>query len=126
MERIYHSYDKWEDHKNGFYDNISGKERTLLENKVFELFENEHICKEYMYRVVNEWRFSCEHNLSNLSMNRIAYIGQSACCLFGGVPNTITMDCWSKINKEHREVANKIAEEVLIFWESELYPYAEE
>lgn len=123
MEQIFHPYNLWEDHKHGFYDNISGKNRGDLENKVFELFENEKICEEYMFRVINEWRYSCEHNLSNNSMNKIAYIGQSACCLFGGVPSTITMDCWSHLDKEVRERANEIAEKALACWES---MYAEE
>tara|TARA_R110002153_G_scaffold57939_2_gene159157 strand:- start:708 stop:1079 length:372 start_codon:yes stop_codon:yes gene_type:complete len=121
LERVYHSWEKWEDHKNGFYNNIGGKNKKILETKVFELFGNENICRENMYKVVKEWRYSCEHNLSNNSINKIAYIGQASCCIYGGVPSTITMDCWSKINKEHRNRADLIAKEVLLFWEEEIY-----
>ena len=121
MERIYHPWDKWEDHKHGLYDNVSGKVRDDLEKKVFYLFENESVCREFMFRVVNEWRDSCEHNLTNNSMNRIAYIGQSACCLYGGVPATITMDCWSSLDKSVRDRADEIAKEVLSFWEQEIH-----
>jgi len=118
MDRIYHSWEKWEDHEAGFYNNISGSNREELEEKVFELFEDEKKCREMMYRVVNEWRNSSEHNLSNNGMNKVAYLGQAACCLFAGVPSTVTMSCWRHINKSYRDRADEIAKEVLSFWES--------
>lgn len=70
-----------------------------------------------MTRVCSEWVFSCEHNLTNSSMNKIAYIGQAACCLYAGVPSTITMEAWSLLDKSVQDKANEIAERVLKKWE---------
>ena len=39
-----------------------------------------------MDRVLAEWPHSCEHFLSNESMNRIAWLGQSSMCIDTGVP----------------------------------------
>ena len=50
-------------------------------------------------------------------MNKIAYIGQAACCLYAGVPSTITMEAWSKVPSEYRDIADSIAKEVLKEWE---------
>lgn len=116
MERIYHPYWLWEDFKNGFYDNISGEKKKELSFKVIELFNDSKLTKENMMRVINEWKYSCEHNLSNDSMNKIAYLGQGACCLYAGIPNSITMESWSLLSKERQKKSDKIANEVLEIW----------
>lgn len=118
MERIYHSYDKWEDFKNGFYDNISGKNKDELIKKVIELFSSYSLTKKYMTKVIEDWIYSCEHNLTNNSLNKIAYIGQAACCLYAGCPNTITMEAWSLVDEKKRNQADSIAKEVIKKWES--------
>lgn len=116
MNRIYHPYWMWEDFKAGFYDNISGEQKKEMINKVVELFSDNEITRKYMIRVIDEWVFSCQHNLSNESLNRIAYLGQGACCLFAGVPSTITMEAWSLVSKENQDKADGIAKDVLNIW----------
>lgn len=117
MERIYHSYDKWEDFKHGFYDSVSGKNKELLIESVAELFSSPELTEEYMQRVLNEWVFSCEHNLTNTSLNRIAYLGQSACCLYAKVPSSVTIGAYSKLPKEIRDRSDKIARILIKRWE---------
>lgn len=113
MERIYHRYELWEDYPAGFYDNVSGKNKKELINKVIELFSSESKTREYMNRVINEWPYSCEHNLTNPAMNQIAYLGQGACCIYAGVPSSITMEAWYMVDKKFRDQADKIAEEII-------------
>jgi len=117
MERIYHSYDKWEDHAHGFYDNVSGKNKPELIQAVVNLFSSDPQTRYFMKRVIDEWKYSCEHNLSNISMNRIAWLGQSACCLSNGVPSTVTMEAWSEVPLPFRERADKIANDLIQEWE---------
>jgi 23S rRNA A1618 N6-methylase RlmF len=116
MNRIYHPYWKWEDHKNGFYENCSGKEKELKKQSVLNMFNSEKLTKEYMNRVIEEWQYSCEHNLTNESMNKIAYIGQAACCLYDKVPNLITMYAWKFLKPEIRERSDKIAKKTINKW----------
>lgn len=118
MERIYHPFNLWEDYKAGFYDNCSGSKKTEYKKECLELFNNLELLKEQMLRVINEWKYSCEHNLTNPSMNKIAYIGQGAACIYKGIPNTITMECWSLLSKDIQNEADKIAEVVLNEWEN--------
>jgi hypothetical protein len=70
-----------------------------------------------MTMVIEQWKYSCEHNLTNMSINRIAYIGQAACCLYANVPSTITMQAWSKVDKKYRDIADSIAKETIEIWE---------
>lgn len=117
MKRIYHHYEKWEDFKCGFYNNITGENKEKLILKVIELFSNPALTETYMRKVINEWNYSCEHNLSNISLNRIAYIGQAACCLYASVPCTITMNAWNKIDIVYRDIADNIANKIIKEWE---------
>ena len=40
-----------------------------------------------MLRVITEWKRSCEHYLTNEKMNRIAWMGQTAICIYSGIPS---------------------------------------
>ena len=115
MNRIYHPYWKWEDYKAGFYDNCSGDKKTILIKSVIEMFSSEELTRTNMYRV-QEWQYSCEHNLTNISLNRIAYIGQAACCIYASVPSTVTMEAWSLLSKDIQTRSDLIAEEFLNYW----------
>jgi hypothetical protein len=118
MERIYHPYWNWEDHKAGFYDNCSGDIKKTYQSKIIEMFSSETLTQDFMLKVINQWKFSCEHNLTNNAVNQIAYIGQGACCIYCGAPCTVTMESWSKVPLEFQERANKIAESVIEIWKS--------
>lgn len=114
--RIYHPYWLWEDYKAGFYENCSGEQKQIYVEKIIEMFNSEKLTLESMFSVVDNWKYSCEHNLTNNSMNGIAYIGQGACCIYCGAPSTITMECWSKLTKEVQERANKNALQAIERW----------
>ena len=75
MERIYHRYEKWEDYKDGFYDNCTGSTKKEKENLVLEMFNSEELTLKFMNKVIEKWVNSCEHNLTNESLNKIAYNG---------------------------------------------------
>jgi hypothetical protein len=119
MIRIYHHYLKWEDWRFGFYDNCSGEVKNEKIERVLEMFNSEELTRKYMSKVISEWKYSCEHNLTNDSLNKIAYIGQAACCLFAEVPGTVTMEAWSLLTPEVQDRSDKIALEILNKWESE-------
>lgn len=109
MIRIYHRFELWECFKNGLYENKSGlnKEECIL--KVIDFFSQQIVTEIYMKKVISEWHYSCEHNLSNLSLNRIAWLGQSACCLYAKIPYNITMEAWSHVEKGNQKKADSIA-----------------
>jgi hypothetical protein len=117
IERLHHSWEKWEDYKAGFYNNVSGKDKQGLIDSAVEMFSSAELTKINMSKVIKRWFFSCEQNLTNNGMNKIAYIGQAACCIYAGVPSTVTMEAWSSVSKENQTIANTIAEEVLKEWE---------
>ncbi len=117
MTKIYHHYKHWEDYKNGFYNNVSSEKRNELINKVIELFSDTDLTERYMNRVIEEWPKACEQNLSNISMNRIAYLGQAACCIYCGSPYMVTMNAWNLVGINYRLMADNTANKIIKQWE---------
>jgi len=116
-KRIYHPFQLWEDYEHGFYDNCSGVEKSEKIKIAVKMFQSEPLTKKYMMLVVNTWKYSCEHNLTNSSLNKIAYIGQAACCLYGQVPNTVTMEAWNCLDIDTQKRSDAIAKTALSNWE---------
>ena len=87
MKRIYHPWHKWECYKSGFYktDNEIDSETAKKQYALF--LSNNKRFEKGLNRVLNEWVYSCEQFLSNESMNRIAWLGQSAMCIETGIPS---------------------------------------
>lgn len=66
-------------------------------------------------RVFSEWPHSCEHFLTNESMNRIAWLGQSSACLVVGLPSRFRAG-FKLLSPEGQTRANAVAERRLGEW----------
>lgn len=115
-ERIFHTHDKWECHKAGFY--ASRKEGMTAEEceKEYALFLSDS--KRFAYAldgVINTWVNSCEHYLTNKAMNRIAWLGQAAMCYATGVPSVFCSG-FNLLSIEEQNKANEIALTFLNKW----------
>lgn len=71
----------------------------------------------FMLRVANEWKYSCEHNLSNVTQNRKAWIGHAATALAIGCPEDITRQAWSYLSDDQQNKANHKADKAILYWE---------
>lgn len=114
--RIFHTYDKWECHKAGFYENKKeGLTDEQCEQKYVDLLTNIPLFESTLEKIINEWKYSCEHYLTNKSMNRIAWLGQAAVCYEYGVPSKYS-GAWFKLSKEQQDLANESALKYLNKW----------
>jgi hypothetical protein len=114
--RIFHTYDKWECHKAGFYQSVKENlTHEQCEQEYIRILTNEDLFRNALNRVINEWKYSCEHYLSNRAMNRIAWLGQASVCIVSGVPSSYS-GAWFKLSKEQQNKANSIALEYLNIW----------
>jgi hypothetical protein len=115
-KRIFHTFDKWECNKIGFFASVKhgwsheecGKEfkRILSDQKLFS---------SILEKVIVEWKYSCEHYLTNSSMNRIAWLGQAAVCYESGIPSKYS-NAWFDIEEPVRNEANETALKYLNLW----------
>jgi hypothetical protein len=114
--RIFHTYDKWECFKAGFYNSsFGGLTRDQCEQKYAEFLSDDKKFKAALNNVISKWKNSCEHYLTNASMNRIAYLGQAAMCYATGIPS-IYRGGFNLLTEEQQNKANNIALEHLNKW----------
>lgn len=114
--RVYHTYDKWECHKAGFYSPNAPKDMTKEDcEKAYSVFLSGPGFSPALDRVITEWPTSCEHYLSNPNMNRIAWLGQAAMCIATGIPSAFRGG-FNLLSESERKSADEIAFHALNKW----------
>jgi hypothetical protein len=119
MQRIFHNYTFWEDYINGMWRTVSRDEEERVLPLAIEFTGNCELYGAAMIRVVHEWPISCEHNLTNLSINRRAWIGHAACCLEFGWPEYLVRQAWHTLTKDQQDKANRKASEAIRLFEKQ-------
>ena len=115
-DRIFHTFEKWECHKAGFFaTKKDGMKAEECEQKYFEVLSNDELFRSSLQGVIDNWINSCEHYLTNKSMNRIAWLGQSAVCYSTGAPSKYCSG-FNLLTSEQQDHANEIALEYLNIW----------
>jgi len=111
MKRIFHTWDKWECYRAGFYEKKS-KDKNLTEEKCKEIFRDFFLdiplFESTMEKLLIEWPNSCEHYLSNSNMNRIAWLGQAAVCYEKKLPAAFRGG-FNMLSEEEKLKANQAA-----------------
>jgi len=114
--RIFHTYEKWECHKAGFYaSKYKDWKVDQCEQFYCDFLKDLERFKSAAYNVISEWKFSCEHYLTNKAMNRIAWIGQASVCYDSGVPSRYCSG-YNRLTDEEKLAANLVALDVLNDW----------
>lgn len=114
--RIFHTYDKWECEKAGFYrQQVEGMTAEECKVAYRDFLANPDRFRKAANAVINEWEYSCEHYLTNFAMNRIAWMGQAAMCYETGVPSKFCSG-YNLLTEEQKEEANLVALDVINDW----------
>jgi len=107
--RIFHTWDKWECYPAGFYESTHpSKAHKECEDLFKKTLSDQNLFAAALDGLIKEWKNSCEHYLTNNSMNRIAWLGQAAVCYSTGVPARYS-SAWFDISEETRIEANETA-----------------
>jgi hypothetical protein len=85
------------------------------EHEYYLLLSDEAEFREALGHVISEWINSCEHYLTNNSMNRIAWLGQASLCYAKQIPSTFRGG-FHLLSSEQQLRANQIALEYLNKW----------
>lgn len=117
MERIYHTWDKWECYPAGFYENRppNGMSADEAAAAYRDFLADIPRFEAALARVVSEWPNSCEHYLTNENMNRIAWLGQASMCIDTGV-SSVFRGGFNRLSEEQKEAANAAALKWLNVW----------
>lgn len=120
VKRIYHPWWNWECYKAGFYATVAPGGLTPDEARdAYRVFLSDiDRFNAAMLRVADGWKNSCEHFLTNTSINRIAWLGQSAMCIATGVPSAFKGG-FKLLAIEQQRAANEAAQIQLESWMSQ-------
>lgn len=117
MDRIYHTWDKWECYPAGFFEANppNGLTDEECENLYKELLSDIPEFKRVMNEILIHWKNSCEHNLTNERMNRIAWMGQASLCYKYGIPARYR-GCYNLLSRDQQTAADSAALEIINVW----------
>ena len=118
MNRIYHNHNKWEEVKYNMYGSYNKKEKDKLINIVIKYFNDFELVDYFMEKVIREFKYSCEHNLTNPSMNKVAWLGQASVSLFAKIPEEKTRLAWNELEESTKNKCDEIAIKKIQGWES--------
>jgi ParB-like chromosome segregation protein Spo0J len=114
--RIFHTYEKWECEKAGFYkQQVDGMTGDQCKIAYRDFLADTERFRAAATGVINEWKHSCEHYLTNFAMNRIAWVGQAAMCYSTGVPSKFCSG-YNLLTEEQQNAANMVALDVINEW----------
>ncbi len=116
MKQVYPPYDVWEDFKTGMWRKVSPQDEISMLAEAIDFTGNHVKYGLAMMRVIREWPLTCEHNLTDNSINQKAFIGHCAVCLQLGIPEYITRVAWSYLTKEQQDKANERAQYAIDTW----------
>jgi len=117
MRQIFHPYWLWEDWKNGMWRKESKQYESEKLQEIIEFTGNHKLYGLAMIRVIDEWEKSCENNLSNVSLNRKAWIGHAACSIERDYPEYLVRQAWQLLTENQRILANREANRAIKIWE---------
>lgn len=117
MNRIYHTWDQWECYRAGFFEVHPPKGMTDEEciEAYKELLLDLGEFRRILLLILEQWPFSCRHNLTNERMNRIAWMGQAALAYKHNIPAKYR-GAYNLLTKEQQIAADNCALEVINIW----------
>jgi ParB-like chromosome segregation protein Spo0J len=114
--RIFHTHDKWECYRAGFYaSSLEGVTKTQAEEAYRDFLGDSALFADALEGVIGTWTHSCEHYLTNIAMNRIAWLGQAAACYALGLP-AVFRSGFYLLTEAQQTTANELALVYLNRW----------
>lgn len=118
IERIYHPYWLWEDYINGMYDDNKNEDKIL---KSKQLLTQPSFFYKTMLDLLEKYKISVDCNLSNVSCNRKAWLGQASCNFLYKASEKQVRLAWSELNDIEKIKANIEAEKIIKIYEERYY-----
>ena len=114
--RVFHTWDKWECFRAGFYaERPNGMTQEEGEERYRAFLADPAQFESALDYVTQEWKFSCEHYLTNDRMNRIAWLGQASVAYALGIPSCCRGG-YHRLADEQKAAADELALKYLNRW----------
>lgn len=116
LKRVYHHYLKCEEYQGNMWKTLPVAERPQAIESSASLMIDHQQFEQACRRVVAEWPFSCEANLTASVINHQAWIGHAACALNHGASEDLTRLAWRTLTEEQQDLANLAADRAILHW----------
>ena len=114
--RVLHTWDKWECFRAGFHaERPKGMTQEEGEKAYHEFLADIDRFEKTLQEVTQEWKYSCEHYLTNDRMNRVAWLGQASVAKALGIP-AVCRGGYQLLTQEQQYAANMMAVKYLNQW----------
>ena len=116
-KRIFHEWQDWECFPSGFYSDKPPNGLTVqdCEELYRDFLADIGRFEKALDRVISEWKYSCEHYLTNEKMNRIAWLGQASMCIDSGISSRFCGG-YNLLSNSEKESADRMALKYLNKW----------
>lgn len=120
MRRKWHHWETWECVPAGMYETLPPRGYTsdMALASYTKFLGDLPRFESALKRILSEWPISCEQFLSNPSINRIAWLGQSSMCIETGVPSRFRAG-FSALDEDAQRAANAMADKYLGIWKAQ-------
>ena len=120
MKKIWHPWHLWECYKYGFYSSCSDMGITKEEGqeRYKDFFGDLQKFEKALIMIVGDWKYSCEHFLTDIGRNRIAWLGQASMVYATGTPAE-SRGGFKLLNEKQQQKADALALRYLKKWEHE-------
>lgn len=114
-DQVWHPYTAWEDYQAGMWtDRITPNQV----DQAAHILSEPDVFLPAARAMVGDWPNAAEQNLTDMSQNRRAWVGQATCCHLANVPEAATRRAWWTLTVPERDDANEVADQVVVEWET--------
>lgn len=111
----WHPFWMWEEVKHNMWGRVDDHAAWLRRAIAFT---GDHLLYGmWMFKVADEWQYSCEHHLTKLDTNRKPWIGHAAVAMAMQCPEDIVREAWGHLTPEQQDLANAQAQAAIEYWE---------
>lgn len=112
---IWHPYWTWEEVAHNMWGDVNSRKEYL--QKAIEFTGDHDLYGSWMIKVAENWKYSCEHNLTKSDINKKAWIGHAAVAMAIQCPEDIVREAWGYLSEIQQDMANMKAQEAINHWE---------
>jgi hypothetical protein len=117
VKKVWHPWYKWECAKAGFYSSFAevGISKETAQDQYREFLSDLELFEETLKLVISEWKYSCEHFLTDQNRNRIAWLGQASMAYVAGIPAEARSG-YKLLTEDQQVKADNMANKYLSIW----------
>lgn len=116
LKQVFIPYYKWEDFLNGMWRNVSREEEEEFLKQCVAFTSDHLVYGMAMKKVIDKWPNTMLNSMTNININRRAFLGHCACSYEFNCPEYITRLAWGKLTDNQRFFADRVAQQTIDNW----------